>query len=214
MNQDEQNYAIIGAGGFGKEVLCLIMDYKKLSREAVAESVVFVVDDQYFKENHILGVSVVKRSLFDPTGLNCLIAIGSPFDRQQLVNSFSKDSINWSSVIHPTTVMSPWVNIGEGAIVTANVILTANISIGKHPHINLATTIGHDCEIGDFFTSAPGVNISGSCRIGDRVYFGSNSCCREKLTICSDVIIGMGAVVLKDITEPGTYVGSPARRIK
>jgi UDP-3-O-[3-hydroxymyristoyl] glucosamine N-acyltransferase len=76
------------------------------------------------------------------------------------------------------------------------------------------TTIGHDCIIGDYFTTAPNVSISGTCRIGDCVYFGTTSCVKEKITICSNVTIGMMSGVVKNISVSGTYVGTPANLIK
>ncbi len=106
------------------------------------------------------------------------------------------------------------VKIGEGSIICAGVILTTNIEIGNHAHLNIHTTIGHDTKIGNFFTSAPGAKISGNCEIEDRVYIGTNASVREKIKICSDVTIGLGAGVVKHIIEPGTYVGCPATRIK
>ena len=60
----------------------------------------------------------------------------------------------------------------------------------------------------------PGTIISGNETIGDRVYFGTMSCIKQKLTVCDDVIIGMNAGVTKNITEPGTYVGTQAIKIK
>ena len=73
------------------------------------------------------------------------------------------------------------------------------------------TTVGHDCIIGDFFTTAPAVNISGSCKFGDNVYVGTNASVKNGITICDDVTIGMGGVVVKDILKPGTYIGNPAK---
>ena len=117
--------------------------------------------------------------------------------------------------IHPSAqIHGENVEIGEGSIICAGSIITTNIKIGKHAHINLITTIGHDCIIGDYFTSAPGVQISGNEKIGDRVYFGTRSCMKEKLIICDDVIIGMNSGVIKNITESGTYVGTPPVKIK
>ena len=75
-------------------------------------------------------------------------------------------------------------------------------------------TIGHDCTIGDFVTIAPGANISGNVTIGNRCNIGTNAAIREKVTICDDVVIGMGSVILHDITEAGVYVGVPAKRVK
>jgi UDP-3-O-[3-hydroxymyristoyl] glucosamine N-acyltransferase len=68
--------------------------------------------------------------------------------------------------------------------------------------------------LGDFVTTAPNVNISGNVTIKDGVYLGTASCVKEKLTICEDVVLGMKASVVKDITESGIYVGIPAKKIK
>jgi UDP-3-O-[3-hydroxymyristoyl] glucosamine N-acyltransferase len=83
----------------------------------------------------------------------------------------------------------------------------------KHAHLNLQTTIGHDCEIGDYFTTAPGAKISGNCKIHDCIYIGTNASIREKISIHSFSTIGMNAAVVKSIEEPGTYVGVPAIKI-
>ena len=102
----------------------------------------------------------------------------------------------------------------EVIVICAGCILTTNIKIGDHAHLNLNTTIGHDCTIENYFTTAPGVNVSGNCNISDYVYIGTNASLRQKLTICSNVTIGLNAGVVKDIKEPGTYVGVPAKILK
>ncbi len=81
-------------------------------------------------------------------------------------------------------------------------------------HLNLQTTIGHDCEIGNYFTTAPGAKISGNCKIYDLVYVGTNASIKEKLTIHSLTTIGSNATVVKNIEESGTYVGVPVKKIK
>ena len=50
--------------------------------------------------------------------------------------------------------------------------------------------------------------------IGDGVWIGVGSCIRNNIAICADCMVGAGAVVTKSITEKGTYVGLPAKRIK
>ena len=86
--------------------------------------------------------------------------------------------------------------------------------MGNHSHLNLHTTIGHDCIIDDFFTTAPGVKISGNCNIGKMVYFGTNSCVKEKINICDEVVIGLNGGVVNNINEKGIYIGTPAKKIK
>jgi sugar O-acyltransferase (sialic acid O-acetyltransferase NeuD family) len=102
---------------------------------------------------------------------------------------------------------------GMGTIICPGTILTCDIKIGIHCLINLNCTIGHDCIIGDFVTMSPGANVSGNVTIGSGCYIGSNAVIREKINICDNVVIGAGGVVVKDITEPGVYVGNPVKKI-
>lgn len=101
----------------------------------------------------------------------------------------------------------------EGAIICPGAIITTDVTIGRHVIVNINATIGHDCVIGDFVTISPGANISGNVKIGNLCYIGSGAAVREKVTICDGVTIGAGSVVLNDITDQGTYVGVPAKKI-
>jgi acetyltransferase-like isoleucine patch superfamily enzyme len=59
----------------------------------------------------------------------------------------------------------------------------------------------------------PGAKILGGAKIGNSCRIGSNSTILPNVEICDDVTIGAGAVVTKSITEPGTYIGIPAKRL-
>jgi sugar O-acyltransferase (sialic acid O-acetyltransferase NeuD family) len=172
-----------------------------------------MVSDEHFKENKIMGVDVIPQSKFDPTLYKVVVAIGDPSLRKRVVESLPSQT-EFATIIHPNAIISKWVKIGEGGIITAGTILTCNIEIGKHAHLNLHTTIGHDCLIGDFFTTAPAANISGNCNFGDCVYLGTNSAVRQGVKICDNVTVGMGGVVVKDITEEGVYIGNPVKRLE
>lgn len=195
---------IIGAGGFGREIYWSLSPIER-------NNTVFFVDDEYWDNNND---KILPLSLFERDKYEVVVAIADSVHRQRIVESLPK-STKYFTHIHPSVqVHGEDVEIGEGSIICAGTILTTNIKIGKHAHLNLITTVGHDCVIGDYFTTAPGVQISGNENIGNRVYFGSRSCIKQKLSICDDVIIGMNAGVVKNITEPGTYVGTPAKKIK
>lgn len=195
---------IIGAGGFGREI------YWSLSLDERIDTV-FFVDDEYWDG---VDEKVLPLSKFDPNEYEVVVAIADSYHRERIVDGLPKNT-KYFTHIHPTAqIHGQDVVIGEGSIVCAGSIITTNVKIGKHAHINLITTIGHDCIIGDYFTTAPGVQISGNETIGNKVYFGTRSCVKQKMTICDNVVIGMNSGVVKDITEPGVYVGTPARKIK
>lgn len=204
---------IVGVGGFGREVLCCYIDTIDSGNANIHEKVSFMVDDDYLIENTIMGIEVIPKSKFDPLLYDVVVAIGDPLKRKNMVESLPKGT-TYTSIIHPSAVISEWVTVGEGSVICAGVILTCNVSIGKHSHLNLQTTVGHDCKIGDYFTAAPSVNISGNCTLGECVYFGSNACIRERVSVCDNVTIGMGSVVIKNISEAGVYLGNPSKRLQ
>lgn len=202
---------IAGTGGFSKEVLCLITDLGRY------DDVIGFIEPDFILENKdfpslILGKPILPFSSVDPEKHCVTIAIGDSKIRQKTTSQLP-ERIEYLTLIHPSATVSQWVEIGEGAIICAGTIITCEIKIGKHAQMNLNTTIGHDCIIGDFFTTAPGVNISGNCAFSDHVYFGTSASIKQGISICNDVTIGMGAVVTKNIIEPGVYIGSPAKKL-
>ena len=68
--------------------------------------------------------------------------------------------------------------------------------------------------IGDYCHIAVGARVAGTVRLGDNVWLGAGATIKNNVTLCADCIIRAGAVVVKDIKEPGTYVGVPAKKIK
>lgn len=192
--------AIIGAGGFAREV-----------RSYIGHPEMFMfVDDEYYTQNDNFIFPI---STFNPEAYQVIIAIGDPMDRFDMVQKLPKNTKYWT-YIHPTAqIYSPLENIGKGSIICPGVIITNNVNIGDHTHLNLLTTIGHDCEIGNYFTAAPGAKISGNCKIYSGVYVGTNASILEKLSIHSSVTIGLNAGVVKNIEESGTYVGVPAKKL-
>lgn len=208
-----ERIAIFGAGGSARETLLCISDILNRQKKNVNDYVSFVVDDEYFHEEKIMGIRVIPFSKFNFNEHLVFISIGDPKLREKVKNRFPEET-KYATIVHPTAIVSEWVKLSEGTIITAGSILTCNIEMGKHVHINLHTIISHDCIIGDYFTSAPAVNISGNCKIGKSVYIGANAAVKNGITICDNVIIGMGAVVVKNIVEEGTYVGNPAKKIK
>jgi sugar O-acyltransferase (sialic acid O-acetyltransferase NeuD family) len=185
---------IIGKGGFAREV--------KMHLEAEYD---FIMD---------INTKMLTSDELNGDEKECIVAISDPYVRERIVSE--NPEIKWSEGFADSLgYYNPDEDkTGVGCIICPDVIITDNVSIGKHCQFNIQTSIGHDCNIGDFVTTAPKVSISGNVTIGNRVYIGTGAIIKEKTYICDDVIIGAGAVVLNDITQPGTYVGIPAKKIK
>ena len=209
----DKQICIIGTGGFAREVYCCLEDIFKYEGVSFDNKVVFSDIDSCENDVVIMGqkrIPIIKESDLDVYQYVLFVAIGDSMLRRKVVEKYPED-VQYATIIHPMAVISDYATIGEGSIVTANCVVTCNINIGKQCHLNLNTTIGHDCEIGDYFTTAPGVHISGICNIGNGVYFGTNACVKQGINICDDVIVGMGSVVVKDIMESGIAYGNPCK---
>ena len=189
--------ALFGYGGHAREVAAQIDD-----------DITFFVSDEYAND-------VAKPiSEFDPSEYMMMVAVADSRDRYDIVQKLPKET-KYFTYIHPTAlIMSDKVMIGEGTFIGAYSILTTDIKIGNHCILNRGNHIGHDTIIGDYFSAMPGAIVSGNVRIHDCVYMGTNSSIREKINICDNVTLGLNSGVVKHITEPGVYGGTPAKKIK
>jgi sugar O-acyltransferase (sialic acid O-acetyltransferase NeuD family) len=198
---------IYGAGGFGKEVYWL-------ARQCHKEVDAFI-DIEF--GNYCCGIRIENESYFDPSKHCAVIAVGNSQLRKKIVNKIigNHGEDVFETLISPfANLMSNDIIIGRGSIVCANCIITCNVELGDWSQLNLSTTIGHDTKVGQFFTTAPGVHISGKVTAGECVYLGTNASTVEDISICNDVIIGAAACVSKDILESGIYVGVPAKKME
>lgn len=197
--QKKIHKAIIGAGGFAKEMLA---DYVG----TYGKELPMYVSTQYMND-YTLDLKDLDFDKYE-----VIVAIGNPIYRKRIVESLPFEAKFWTHISKHALILGN-VNIGEGSIVCAGTILTDNIYIGKHSHLNLLTTIGHDTYVGDYFTTAPGAKVSGNCTIRDCVYIGTNASVKEKINITDNVTVGLNAGVVKDIKESGIYVGTPCKKL-
>ena len=212
MKEDKVKLCIVGAGGFARETLLIAKALYDLEDVDYRQKIVFLVKDEDWSEELIMNVPQIKESDFDPEKYDAVVAIGDPVLRKKIVEKLPVHT-KFTNLIHPKADVSEFVTLGKGIIIASGVIITCNVSIGKHAQLNLNSTIGHDCIIDDYFTASPSVSISGSCIIKEQVYLGTGSLLREGIFITNNSIIGMGAVVVKKIKEKGSYIGNPARKL-
>ncbi len=123
---------------------------------------------------------------------------------------------------HPTAsivrVVAPSATIGIGAEIGAAVFIAHHAHIGPDARIGRGTIVNthavvdHESVVGSFSHVSVHSTIAGRSRIGDRVFVGAGATVIDGISVCDDVTIGAGATVVADITVPGTYLGTPARR--
>lgn len=206
---------IIGASGFAKEIAWLTERINEVT--PTWEIMGFIEDREELwgtKVYHyqVLGGHDIIEQQTDE--IWAIVAIGSTRARRRAVGRITPFThIRFATLIDPSVIMSDSNTIGEGTMICAGNIITTEITIGDHVIINLDCTVGHSAILEDFTTLYPSVNVSGDVTIGTGTELGTGSAVIQGINICNDVILGAGGVVVKDITESGTYVGAPARKI-
>jgi sugar O-acyltransferase (sialic acid O-acetyltransferase NeuD family) len=153
-----------------------------------------------------------KGDILDPA-LTVFVAIGDNSLRKKLYNQAFTNGNAISTLIHPKANVSELAEVQSGSLICAGAIINPLAEIGTGVIINSGSIIEHECKIGNFTHVAPGAVLTGNVNVGEMCFIGANAVVKQGITICSNVTIGMGAVVTKDINEPGTYVGAPARKL-
>lgn len=207
MVQDKaMRLVIFGVGGFGRE---LAFAARGITAQSGTE-LVFADDRPHAP---IFGIPVLA-----PGDLNAqdriILALGAPEARRRIAERLA--TARFETLIAPTALVGPEVVLGEGAVLSDHVTITASARIGRHFQCNLYSYVAHDCAIGDFVTFAPRVSCNGNVHIGDDCYVGTGATLRQgtadkPLLIGRGATIGMGAVVTKNVPEGATVIGNPAR---
>ena len=201
--------AIIGAGELGKQILSFILG-------STNDIIVGWFDDTIPKGFFVEGFNVLG-SLNDTEHLysknefdEVAIAIGyNHLDfKIKLLKRFEDENIKLYSFIHPSAIVDKSAIIEEGAIIYPGVIVDKNVKICKAVLLNIGAIISHDTEIDECCFIAPGVVCSGFVKIGKCCFVGSGVIIRDNLIITNNVKIGAGGLVVKNINEPGAYIGS------
>jgi sugar O-acyltransferase (sialic acid O-acetyltransferase NeuD family) len=204
---------ILGAGGFGREVLDVI--------EAV-NSVQPTWNFLGFLDDGSPDEGVLTRrgtKLLGPTDMlgeidaQFVIGIGSGSARARLDVLAASVGRKSATLVHPSATFGSDIEVGEGSIICAHVSLTTHIRVGRHVHINLSCTVGHDSVLEDYVTLFPGVSISGNVIVKEQTTVGSRTVVLPGLEVGARAVVGAGAVVVSAVPGGATVAGVPARTL-
>lgn len=211
-----KSFAIFGASGCGRSAMP-IARHQLLNSESLAWDLVFVDDAPSATTVNGHRVLSYDQWLTEPaTSRHVNIAIANAKVREELARRCMSDGLNLFEVRAQNALELDNVKIGAGALICPFVTLTSNIVIGECFHANLYSYVEHDCVIGNFVTFAPGVHCNGNVVIEDHAYIGTGAILRQgkpgnPLVIGRGAVVGMGAIVTKNVAPGTTVVGNPAR---
>jgi UDP-perosamine 4-acetyltransferase len=117
------------------------------------------------------------------------------------------------SVIHPSAVLSPRLELGEGVQVLAGALVQTGTRLGDNVIVNTAASVDHDCALGRGVMIGPGAVLCGEVTIGADAYIGAGAVILPGVQIGADAIIGAGSVVIRDVASGVKVAGNPARTL-
>lgn len=204
---------IIGAGGFGREVLKWALDIPQKNRNW--EVGAFLDANPAVLDAYNCGFSILDDPMnyFPKEGDRFICAIGHPLTKLRICRSLKERGAQFISLIHPTAIVGDRCIIGAGCIFCPGVVVTADVEIGDFVMMNLQSTIGHDAVVADGCTLSPHSDINGFASLGEGVFLGSHAVVLPGAKIGDYAIVGAGSVVLKRVKAGATVMGVPAKQI-
>jgi sugar O-acyltransferase (sialic acid O-acetyltransferase NeuD family) len=204
---------IVGAGGFGREVLAWALDIPSNKRDWDVFG--FLDDDPSALERFSVPYPVLGSTFgYHPKPDDRFVcAIGTPNIKLRICDELENRGARFITLIHPSAIIGTRCEIGLGTVVCPGVILTSDVKIGKHVLLNLHVTVGHDATIEDGSILSPHVDITGFAKIGRGVILGAHAVVLPKAKVDNDAIVGAGSVVLKRVKSGTTVMGVPAKQI-
>lgn len=209
------NIVVIGGGGHAKVIISII---KKMSDFRIIgytdpDNRGNILDVEYLGSDDLL-----QQVIRDHSPAVAVIGVGmlknsDARKRKKLFDLANSIGFKLSPVISPDAIINEDVIIGDGTVAMDGVVVNSGAVIGSGVILNTKCSVDHDCKIGSFTHIAPGATLSGGVIVGENVLVGTSATVIEYKSIVDNVLIGAGSTVIKDISDPGTYFGHPARLI-
>ena len=209
-----KHLVIIGAGGFGREMF-------GAAREAVGYGTAF--DIRGFLDAHADALDgfagyppvIGAPETYVPQPDDVFItALGNLDSRRRCADFIESRGGRFASVIHRTAILGPNVTVGDGSFIAPNVVLTADVRIGRHVAVFHNTSIGHDTSLEDFSHVYAQCSIGGEVRVGEGAVVYPGAVVTPRRTIGEESVVGAGSTVILNVKPRTTVFGSPAKPVK
>jgi sugar O-acyltransferase (sialic acid O-acetyltransferase NeuD family) len=209
--------AIYGAGGFGREVACLINWINSINHQW---NIIGFFDDLIEENTQISHFGKVIGGIEALNSYNkqlsVVIAVGNPKAIFAILNSINNPLIRFPNIIAPDFIIKDdsTFSIGYGNLIQSGCKVSCDVQIGNFNVFNVDIGIGHDVKIGNYNVLMPSVKVSGAVNIGDTNFFGVGSIVLQQIIIRNNIRLGAGSVLMTKPKEGYTYIGIPAKIIE
>lgn len=204
-----RDLVLIAASGLAREVMAM--------RQA-GHRVIGVLDDDETLHGHDVGGVEVLGGIELAGGLpgSFAVCVGSGAARRGIVDRLGRLGIGrerFATLVDDAAHVSANSRIGEGSIILAGTVLTADVRVGRHVVVMPNCTLTHDDIVEDYATLAAGVVLGGAVRIASAAYLGMNASVRQRVNVGGQATVGMGSVILNDVPAGETWAGVPGRPV-
>ena len=212
----KKEIAIYGAGGFGREVFCLINKINAAGGEQW--NVIGFFDDGLEKGTPVKHYGMVLGGIEAVNAwdreLALVVAVGSTVNMKNITSRIHNPLISFPNIIHPDVVFSDAdsMMMGQGNIVQRGSAFSCDVTIGSFNVFNGGTVLGHDVRMGSCNILMPAVRISGATTVGDGNFFGIASIVLQGLKVGNGVTLGAGSVLMTKPKDGKLYMGNPAKK--
>jgi sugar O-acyltransferase (sialic acid O-acetyltransferase NeuD family) len=201
---------IVGAGGFGREVLQWARDCWPEHASQIAG---FLSAERDRLTCHDGGLEIIgDPDRYEPQVSDALLlAIGIPIVRRQVAESLTSRGAKFLTLVHPTAIVAPTAAIGEGAIICPYAIVSDSARVGAFVLMNYHSSLGHDASAGDYAVLSPYATLGGNAHIGDDVFMGLHASVGpgRRVGACSKV--SANSCALSDAPAESIIYGAPGR---
>ncbi|WP_269476837.1 NeuD/PglB/VioB family sugar acetyltransferase [Hominibacterium faecale] len=202
---------IVGAGGFGRELLQIIKEVNKT--KATWNIKGFIDDnlkalDKYECDYEVIG-TIKDYSPSEGEVLAC--AVANPMMKESIIGSLKLKGATFTSIVHPDAMISDFVELGKGLIVYRGAMIGPNVKIGDFVTL-LSAGIGHDAQVGDYSTISSFCDITGGVALGKRVFLSSRVSIIPNRKIGDDVYACAGSVIMNNVRKGSKVMGYPAKK--
>ena len=208
-----QDIIIVGASGFGREVLALIESINEA--EPKWNVLGFIDDDPAKLDGFDIPYKILGRIQdWNPSDQEkYVLAIAAPKVKEKIISLLRSKGANFATIIAPTSTISARSTVGEGVVMFGEVGISVDVTIGDFVFFNALDGIGHDVVIGDYCTFGPKVCISGCTKIGKCVNVGALASTFPGIEVGDYATIGMNSAVIRKVKPGTTVMGVPAKAI-
>jgi sugar O-acyltransferase (sialic acid O-acetyltransferase NeuD family) len=201
---------IVGAGGFGREVLNWVRDAWPDHAERVAG---FLSDDLRRLDGFSTGLEILGRveAYEKRPGDYLLLAIGVAYSRRMVVERLTARGAEFVTLVHPTAVVADSARVGTGCIVCPGAIVSDSAKLGAYVLVNYHASFGHDSSAGDFAVLSPYATLGGGAAIGDDVFLGLHASVGPGRVVGARSKVSANSCVLSDTPVDSIVYGVPGR---